>query len=264
MVILILTLLGLALGSFINALVWRIHEKRDFVKERSVCVHCEHTLEWYDLVPLFSWLWLRGQCRYCSKKISWQYPAVELATASLFVVSYLVWPYDLSFWQEAVVFAFWLVQLVGLITLFVYDIRWMILPNTIVYSLIALALFQRSFELIFIADNPALVFKEVALGALVGGGLFYLLYIVSKGRWIGGGDVKLGFLIGILLGPKLALIALLIAFYSAAIFILPLMALKKLSRKSKVPFGPFLIFGLIITMLASEKLLEIFDNFLGL
>ena len=100
-VIIILAWLGLCAGSFVNALVWRLHEQKrskkadkklSILNGRSMCVHCRHELTWYDLIPLFSWLLLRGKCRYCKKPISWQYPIVELATAAVFVLSYIFWP----------------------------------------------------------------------------------------------------------------------------------------------------------------------------
>ncbi len=89
---------GLVLGSFVNALVWRIREKRTWVNDRSECVHCHHKLAPLDLIPVVSWLFLRGVCRYCKKPISIQYPLVELATGALFVLSYLLWDYGFDSW----------------------------------------------------------------------------------------------------------------------------------------------------------------------
>src|SRR3954447_24820678 len=120
MLILILVVLGLSLGSFINALTWRLHEKKDWVKARSQCPHCGHTLAAKDLVPVFSWLSLSGRCRYCGRPISKQYPAVEILTGLLFVISYLCWPADLNDSGQKLLLITWLVSLIGLVALLVY------------------------------------------------------------------------------------------------------------------------------------------------
>ena len=155
MVYVILVLLGLCFGSFVNALVWRIKSKKDWVKARSVCVNCKHQLSVLDLVPVLSWIFLRAKCRYCKKPISIQYPLVELLTAGLFIASYHWWPYvistDISSWLP---FAVWLVCVVGLVAMAVYDLRWMIIPDKIVVPLIALATTLAAVEAIFLGGGP--------------------------------------------------------------------------------------------------------------
>ena len=136
MIIAILAVVGLILGSFVNALVWRMHEGLSVAHGRSMCPHCKHTLAARDLVPVFSWLMLRGKCRYCKKPISPQYPLVELATSGLFVASYIWWPSVFTGSQEAI-FVLWLAILVGLVALAVYDIKWFLLPNKLIYPLSA-------------------------------------------------------------------------------------------------------------------------------
>ncbi|MFZ1812597.1 MAG: prepilin peptidase, partial [Candidatus Saccharimonadales bacterium] len=135
--VIVLGLLGLCFGSFVNALVWRIRKKRDIVRERSECTHCHHILAWYDLVPVVSYLLLRGRCRYCRKPID-DTPLTELATALLFVISYLAWPYQLATVADWSLVVLWLVLLVGLVALADYDIRWYLLPDVIVFPLIVL------------------------------------------------------------------------------------------------------------------------------
>ena len=155
-------------------------------------------------------------------------------------------------------------MVIGLVALTVYDLRHMILPNKIVFPLMGLAVVMR--VLMWSQGDSSFTDELIdsVAGVLVGGGLFYVLFQVSGGRWIGGGDVKLGFLIGILLGPMNALVALLVGFYSAAIIILPLMATKKVTRKSKIPFGPFLILGFFTAMLWADDLREFYNSIFGL
>ncbi len=264
-----LTLLGLCLGSFVNALVWRLHqqalpaskrikkvssEELSIAKGRSVCTHCGHTLRAQDLIPVLSWLSLHGKCRYCKGSISWQYPAVELTTAALFIFSYVAWPEELK-GLEMASFGLWLVCLTGLMALLVYDLRWMLLPNRIIFPLYAVA---AAFVLVNVGiEQSAQPLLGALGGVVVGGGIFYLLFQVSQGSWIGGGDVKLGFLIGaFLLSPLEAAVMLFIASLLGTLLTVPLLASKKLNRKSRIPFGPFLIVGGIITMLYGVDLLD--------
>lgn len=250
MTLALVVLLGLALGSFINALVWRLHEGKDFVASRSECVHCHHQLSARDLVPVFSWIMLQGKCRYCHEPISIQYPIVESLTAISFGVSYLFWPEHLTNALDVSLFISWLIQLVILISLFVYDLKWYLLPNKLTYTLIAVALAEQIINTTTISE----LLLNTFIGVLVGSGLFYLIFMTTKGKGIGGGDVKLGVYLGLALGWQHALIALLVAFYSATLFSLPLILMRKVNRKSKIPFGPFIILGIVIAKLFGETL----------
>lgn len=254
MIIVALILLGLAWGSFINAYVWRLYKqskskktnKYSIVKGRSQCVHCSHQLATKDLIPVISWLSLGGKCRYCHRSISWQYPAVELGTSLLFVVSYIYWPQDFQgATLEIALFGLWLMALVGLIALTVYDIRWMILPNKILTPIFALG--ATGVVLTFASLGEIQVITDALAAMLVGGGLFYAIFQLSNGRWIGGGDVKLGFVLGLLLGsPDQALLMLFLASLLGSLTVMPLLLLKKVTPKTRIPFGPFLIAGAII------------------
>lgn len=257
-----LFILGLALGSFVNALVWRIHEqstgkkskKHSIMRGRSMCPHCKHELSVADLIPVLSWLALKGKCRYCAKPISWQYPAVELSTAALFAVSYLFWPEKLQ-GAEWIQFVIWLACLTGFVALIVYDLRYMILPNRIIFPLIVLASLGALIE--SVAENSIDPLRASLLGLIIGGGLFYLLFVLSDGAWIGGGDVKLGFLLGILVGgPGQAVLMLFLASLLGTLVALPFLLAKRWSAKNKIPFGPFLITGAIIAQLFGVTILD--------
>jgi prepilin signal peptidase PulO-like enzyme (type II secretory pathway) len=257
MIIVVLVVFGLCFGSFVNALVFRLHEKPraktnkqkaqlSITKGRSMCVHCHHTLAWHDLLPVISWLSLGGKCRYCKKPISWQYPLVELLTAVLFVFSYLYFPYVLST-MYYVLLALWLALVVGFMALLVYDLKWMLLPDKIVFPLQAVA--GLYVLLLTVMNKDATVVVQALLAVLCSAGLFYALFQVSKGKWIGGGDVKLAVVLGLVLSqPIKALLMLFIASWLGTIAGLPLL-LKGKAKTTKIPFGPFLIIATIVVYL---------------
>lgn len=224
------------------------------INGRSMCPNCRHELAAKDLVPILSWLLLRGKCRYCHAPISAQYPLVEAATALAFVLSYTFWPNQLV-GGEVAIFALWLILVVGLMALVVYDLRWMLLPDKIVFSLLAVAVAQAIVRITF-ADRPMTTFLGVVFGALVGGGIFYILFQVSKGSWIGGGDVKLGFLLGIIVaGPAEAFLTLFLASLLGTAASLPLLFSHKLKKSSRIPFGPFLILAAFIVVLFGHDII---------
>lgn len=276
MVVLILLVLGLCMGSFINAFVWR-HWRREFyvapkaaktgkkaaakpkgsavepsardlsiLHGRSMCTHCHHALAANDLVPVLSYVWLRGRCRYCGKRIE-DTPIAELLTPLLFVISYLFWPLAIS-GAGLVAFVFWLVFLVGFVALVIYDLRWQLLPYSITVPLAALALVQVIVVAAVKEDWSALL--GPLWGAGIVGGSFYLLHAVSKGRWIGDGDIPLGVLLGLLAGgPGNAFLVIFGASLLGTLVAVPLMATGRADRTSHLPFGPFLIAAAVITVL---------------
>lgn len=271
----IVLLVGLCLGSFVNALVWRLHEQNQIHKSknskknlssqnnkelsilngRSMCPNCRHQLSYAVLIPLFSWLALKGKCRYCHKPISWQYPAVELLTAILFVFSYIYWPMQFNN-HGNVMFGFWLAILTGLIALAVYDIKWFLLPNRIMFPLLLLVAMQVLVNILFFGAGWA-VLVSVFWGIVIGGGIFYGIFQVSKGKWIGGGDVKLGALLGIIVGgPWAGFLLLFISSLLGTFVTLPLLATKKLKPTSKVPFGPFLIMASVIVYIFGTGIID--------
>lgn len=246
MILLLLIVLGLVLGSFVNALVWRIHEHKDWVNDRSECAHCHHKLGPLDLIPVFSWLFLKGKCRYCHKKID-DNPLVELTLPILFAISYIFWPFTLE-GTGLFQFILWLVFLIGFLALAVYDLRWFLLPNKMVFPLAALAAVQVA--VITILDKDWHTLLAAVGGTLAISGIFYVLFQASKGTWIGGGDVKLGFVLGPLVGGVLhGFLLLFVASLIGLIFALPMLLKGKASRKTQLPFGPLLIAGLIIVKL---------------
>lgn len=268
MLITLLIVFGLCLGSFVNALVWRIHEqervgkkqkakskKLSIVKGRSMCVNCQHELAWYDLLPVISWMRLNGKCRYCHKSISWQYPIVELSTAVIFVISYLYFPFPNS------LLALWLAIVTGFMALIVYDIRWYLLPNRIVFTLQAIAGLIAIIALVQFPDSYDLLQLSTAL--LVSTGLFWFLHTISEGKWIGYGDVKLGVVIGLVLGRgDLALLMLFLASAIGSTIAIPMLVAGKANRSTKLPFGPFLMISTIIVYLFGSSIISWYTSHL--
>lgn len=265
-------LLGLMCGSFVNALVWRVHEQASIKKGskvawkrrlsivhgRSMCPHCKHELAAIDLIPVLSWLSLSGKCRYCKHPIGVQYPIVELLVMALFAVSYVFWPYELT-GSGIAYLVIWLIALVILAALAVYDLRWMLLPNRLVFPLTGLGVAN---AVIAVVQVPRLSQVLMIAGAvLVAGGIFYVLYQVSSGNWIGGGDVKLGYAIGLLLlDPWLAMLMLFLASVLGCLVALPFLAAKRASLVSKIPFGPYLILATIIVKLFGEQMIQAYTQ----
>ena len=244
-------LLGLTFGSFVNAAVWRIHTKRSrsLLSDTSECSHCGHKLAWFDLIPVLSWVLLRGKCRYCQKKIV-DTPLPEIGVAVYFLGSFLVWPGQFATALSIVDFVFWLVFGVLLAILFVYDLRYMLLPNKIVFTLIGLGVLQLLFHIGFAPHSFGSLIADAILGIASITGIYLLLYVISFGRWVGFGDVKLSVFLGMVLANwQLGLLTFFLANLIGCIIILPGLLTRTLTRSSKVPFGPFLILGFILSML---------------
>lgn len=270
MIIFALIVFGLCLGSFVNALVWRTYtnentksKKYSITKGRSVCVHCKHELVAKDLVPILSWVTLRGKCRYCKKPISKQYPAIEALTAALIVVSYLLWPFVSQGWSagEMIIFVLWSIIVTLFVALSVYDLRWQLLPDKIVLPATIVG--------VLMVIARAITYSEIAviwhslLGAGIVFGVFYLLYRVSDGKWIGGGDVKLGFVLGLLSGGVTnAFVMLFLASLFGTLFavFLSVARKQKLHRKVTIPFGPFLLAATYIVVLVGVDIVDWYTN----
>ena len=261
----ILFFLGLCLGSFVNAWVWRIHkqvqassnkQKRRYsiLHGRSMCVHCSHELAATDLVPVVSWLLLGGKCRYCKGKISWQYPAVELVGALSFLFSYYFWPES---WSNInyIFFGLWLVELVVLLALTVFDIRWRLLPNRMIIILLIPAFISLVLTLVSSA-NLTLTMLQAFSSIVVGGGVFWMIFQVSNGKWIGGGDVKLGAVLGLILSsPTLAFMMIFLASVLGTITALPFLTSGRSRMKTQLPYGPSLILATIVLKLWGASLI---------
>jgi len=225
-------------------------EQEKSLKGRSFCPQCKHVLSWKDLLPVFSFVFLRGKCRYCKTKISWQYPLVELATGLAFLAIFN-FQFSINFTIFQFIFIFLYFYIAGaLIFIFVYDLKHYLIPDKVLFPAIFITLAYRIF-------SPEII--NYIWGALAASGFFFLIWFVSRGQWMGFGDVKLAILMGLLLGLPKVLAALFIAFFLGAIIGVILMAFKKSSgwgMKSEMPFGPFLIAGTFIALFFGNELIN--------
>ena len=222
----------------------------------SRCLHCQHRLAWYDLLPLVSWLSTGGKCRYCKSRIGVYEPLMELGVAGTFALSYLLWPFSLEGVFGVGFFGLWLVAVVVLAILFAYDFKWFLLPDTMVFLLVGVGIGMNAIRLIE-ADTMSAVLLNSSGAVVILSGLYFVLYHLSRRQWVGLGDVKLGVGLALLLADwRLALLALFMANLIGSIAVLPAMVQGKLHRKTHVPFGPLLIIGTVIAFLAGEHIIN--------
>jgi prepilin signal peptidase PulO-like enzyme (type II secretory pathway) len=280
-VYLALVLVGLCLGSFAGATIWRLrarqlvedkangdeYDKAEYKRlkklttanmahDRSQCLHCSYVLKWYDLIPLVSWISLGGKCRQCRTPIGYLEPLIELGVALFFVVSYIFWPYPLVTFVDISRLIVWLVVGVCFAILFVYDTKWFLLPDKVAFTLIGLGVLSSVLAVLQSGDVASSI-ASVGGSIVILSGLYFILYKISKGKWIGFGDIKLGLGLALVLADfRLAFIALFAANLIGTIIVIPPMLLGKLKRSSHVPFGPLLIVGSVIAQLAGLYLVD--------
>jgi leader peptidase (prepilin peptidase) / N-methyltransferase len=226
-----LFILGSVLGSFYNVVGLRVPQNESIVRPRSHCTSCGRTLTALDMVPVFSWLFLRGKCRSCGAKVSVIYPVIELATGLLFMLAF----YHFGFNLEVLV-SFTFISL--LVIIIVSDIAYMLIPDKVLIFFTPLLIVER----IFIPLDP---WWDPLAGAVFGFGLLFLIAVISKGG-MGGGDIKLFFVIGLALGFKLTLLTFMLACFLGAFYGVFSIIMGKHNKKQPIPFGPFIAIGAIL------------------
>lgn len=240
---------GAFIGSFLNVVIARLGTNESIVRGRSHCRHCRRVLSAFELIPVVSFLFLRGRCRTCGKSIGLQYPLIEVFTAILFgFAGFRFWSPEIDI-VAGVLIALVFVFISGLIVIFAYDMRHYLIPDKVLVPLIGLAVLYQVLLGVRMAQEGGLLFGPLLEGvaAAFAGGLFFLaLFLLSKGEWMGFGDVKLVFFMGLLLGASALLVALFFAFVSGAIIGVALMAWGRKNLGDHVPFAPFLICGTFI------------------
>lgn len=256
-------ILGLAVGSFLNVLISRLPKNEEIVRNRSHCPHCQHPLAWHDLIPLLSFILLKGNCRYCQKKISWQYPLVELSTGIIFALLFykkfvsldvldfsLLTSHGLTELAEA--FSLLIISCI-LITIFAIDLKHLIIPDKLV-------LIGTIISIINIILNHYDNLNSVILtfcGAISLSLFFYFLHLITKGRGMGGGDIKLVFLLGLIMGFPQMFVGIFISFLTGAIIGLLLILIGRKKFGQQIAFGPFLVFNTFVMIFFGNKIMDI-------
>lgn len=249
-------LVGLIMGSFLNCFLWRVHENES-LWNRSYCPKCRRKINWHDNVPVLSFALLRGRCRHCRLPISWQYPLVESAMGLLFALAFFLnWPggspetgllfFDSNFITLTLV-RDWFVIFVAA-AIFVYDWRWFLIPDIIVLPAIVIVFFLN----FFLGGDPLVMIWPL----LLGGGFFLIQFLFSRGRWIGGGDIRFGAFMGAALGRlDVLVLAMMLSYWLGAAVGIFLLIKKKKNWKSQIPFGIFLAVGTLLALFFGEEML---------
>lgn len=253
-------LFGTIIGSFLNVLIYRLPIGMKFKKGSSICTTCGHKLIWKDLFPLFSWLFLRGKCRYCKAPISVRYPVVEATNAVLYVLAYNLICGGNALSGLSLALAGYFILFSALIVTAFVDFEHQIIPDSMWIAIFVGGIFTLADS--FIRDGFS---KELLISRVIG--LFsvalpmFLIGQISGGRAMGGGDVKLMAAVGFMLGWKSTVVSLFIAAFAGVLFAV----IRKISKGDKmrgaVPFGPFLAFGTAVSTFFGDALV---NNYLSL
>ncbi len=239
-ILLIIFFLGICIGSFLNVCIDRLPVGQDVTRGRSHCDHCKRTLSWYELIPIISWIMQLGKSKCCYKKLSIQYPIIELITGIGFVYLFVV---SSNYIISLIIFCSFLV-------LFVTDLKFELLPTGFLI-------------LAFLGVVSQIVLSGTYLNVISGvsaGLFFFLLWYFSKGRAMGDGDIWLAILIGLVTGYPGIILALYIAFLTGAAMGVILILGKVKTLKSHIPFGPFLIFGMVVQLIFNQSILLLWSK----
>ena len=242
----IIFLLGLSFGSFLNAWVWRTRENFRITTGRSMCIICRRQLSWYENIPVISFLVLGGKCRTCKNPIPRHFIMVEIITPLILLL--VTWQNLSTFNFNPVHFLRDIVFSILLITIFVYDYLYQEILSELVWVGSVAALFFN-----FYLDYNL---TSMLIGSLAAGGFFLLQFVISKGKWIGGGDVRLGLMMGLLLGWPVVFVALFIAYVTGALCSVFLLAAKKKTLMSATPFGTYLAIGTFVCLSWGEGIVR--------
>jgi prepilin signal peptidase PulO-like enzyme (type II secretory pathway) len=265
LICILIFLLGTIIGSFLNVVIYRFNTGKSIAKGRSICLSCSHTLTWYELIPIFSFLIQSGRCRSCASSISHQYPIVEFITGLIFtLIAYHFLPIlGLSQVSYVILTSLLVFMFSILIVIAVYDIRHKIIPDKLVYIFSFI-----SFVSIFINQTGVGPFfiKASYIGIVSGPLLalpFAFLWLLSRGKWMGLGDAKLVLGIGWMLGLTKGLAAIILSFWVGAVIglLMMLFSRKKVGAKTEIPFAPFLIVSAFVVILYNIDIFQLASIF---
>lgn len=250
-------ILGLLVGSFLNVVICRLDTKNSIIWGRSHCPDCGKILSVWELIPVASYLIQKGKCRHCHKKISFQYILVEIATALIFTIVFWMsirqiaifpeWKLTLTIIRDWILVSF-------LMVIFVYDLKKQLILDRVTVPAMIIALI---INLIL-----GVGFFDLLLGAVIGFGFFFFQFVISRGKWIGGGDLRLGALMGLMLGWQSTLVALFLSYIIGAVVSIVLIIMRRKKVNSQIAFGTFLSIGTFVALMWGQMILDWYLNIL--
>jgi prepilin signal peptidase PulO-like enzyme (type II secretory pathway) len=256
-------LFGLFIGSFLGVVIDRLPGNKSIIRGRSYCDFCKTTLKWYDMFPVLSFILLRGKCRNCKHELSLFYPAIELITAVLFASTFLsvTSPLTVLNFKFLIYLSYLFAIVSSFIAIFFIDLGEGVIPNKIL-------VLDTALTLVWLIINPLSLITNHLLSG-IGSFVFfvaiaYVFYMITKKEGMGGGDIKLVFVLGLFLGFPAILMSLYLAFVIGALVALTLIIFKKNKLKGSLPFGPFLIFAGLLTLFFQNQLYTFFIKILGI
>lgn len=268
----LITILGTLVGSFLSVVLHRLRKKiKGIFFGASMCPNCRKRLKWKHLFPVLSFLILGGKCAHCGKRISFHYFGLEVLTAVVFLLTFLNFNFIESTpsainqslllysinTETLGLFLLYIIEAALMMGIFFYDLLYREIPDVLSLPAIVIAI---AGSLAFQTVSPASMGIGIAIIAVFFGGQI----VLSKGRWLGGGDLRLGVLLAVLLGWKLLILSLVISYILGALVSIVLLLSDKADRKTAIPFGPFLITGGIIALFYGERLISLYMNLTGL
>jgi leader peptidase (prepilin peptidase) / N-methyltransferase len=262
--------LGALIGSFLSVVIFRIREnKKGIFFSRSICPHCETKLKKRHLIPVISWIFLKGKCAFCRKNISPRYLFLELTTALLFLLTFLNFNFLIPIFSSIDAslitysidylllekFIIYIVLFSLLIAILFYDLLYQEIPDRLSLPAIAVAIVSS-----IILGTPEIFDMLIASATFFA--FFGIQILISKGEWVGGGDLRMAILIGTLLGLKFGLMALILAYFIGAVISIGLIIAGKAGGKTKIPFAPFLISGILLAIFLGENIYTFYQTFI--
>lgn len=238
---------GAIIGSFLNVCIYRIPREESIAYPPSHCTNCNNVIKWYDLIPLLSYMFLRGKCRYCGKKVSMRYPVIEFITGILFLITFEKYGISLNFVKYILLINILIV--IGMIDLDTTDVYFSTALTGIISSIIFIGIY-------FYMGIPV---RSYIYGGILGGGFLSIIILITKGG-MGWGDAEICLLCGLFLGLKLTILMLFLSFIIGSTVGLILILSGKKSRKDYIPFGPSIVIATILTIFMGERIVLLYTS----
>ncbi len=255
---------GACIGSFLNVVIWRLPQGLS-LNGRSFCPNCKHGLVWYDLIPLLSIIWRKFKCGYCAKPISSRYFSIEAITGFLFALAYYLVGTENALAISQLLFYWFVISII--VVVFVIDLEHYLILDKIILPASALLLLYHFVTDVLLGNLQLSLGSNLISGllaSLVASGFFYVIWLISKGKWIGFGDVKYAIFMGLAVGFPNVLVALFSAFMIGSIVGVFLIIFGGKELSSKLPFGTFLSIGLLLALFWGQALVDTYLSLIGL